>query len=114
MTTVVLAVTSTEKALIQEEQTQASKYTGSYQPVYDKPIQVFTYETICKGYYTVEKTADSIIYTGYGDLKDQYTHTEKLPQTKVEALVATTTNPIDEKTIDPVDTTSADFAPVGI
>jgi hypothetical protein len=42
----------------------------------DKDYTINTYEQVCKGYYTVERTYDKLIYTGYGDLADEYTYTE--------------------------------------
>jgi len=91
-----LALTVTEKAIIESDQESAMKYTGMYQPVYNDLVQVFTYETICKGFYTVEDNGVSIKYTGFGELADQYTYTvDKVIKSKVS-----TSTPIqDEKII---------------
>jgi len=70
------ALSSTELKLIETEQTAVLKQTGSYFTDHKDPkITLNTYETICKGYYIIETTPDNIIYTGYGDLKNQYTYT---------------------------------------
>lgn len=88
----VYALTASEEAVVLDEQNYALKYTGSFQPVYDnKDYQVFTYETLCKGFYVVEDNGDSVRFTGFGDLADDYTYTyDKF----VEVSVASST---DEK-----------------
>jgi len=40
-------------------------------------FEIHTYETICKGYYTIDKTdKKKVVYTGYGDLDFKYTYEE--------------------------------------
>lgn len=91
-----LALTQIEKDIIQSDQESAMKYTGMYQPVYNDLVQVFTYETICKGFYTVEDNGVSIKYTGFGELADQYTYTvDKV----VKSEISTSTPIKDEKII---------------
>ena len=90
------ALTTSEKNIIESDQESAMKYTGSYQPVYNELVQVFTYETICKGFYTVEDNGVTITYTGFGELADQYTYTvDKL----IKSDISTTTPIKDEKII---------------
>jgi len=87
------ALTSIEADIIQADQESAMKYTGTFQPVYNDLVQVFTYETICKGFYTVEDNGVTINYTGFGELADEYTYTIEKP---IVNKVASTT---DEKII---------------
>lgn len=86
ITPVAFALTSAESNLVLQDQKAALKFTGSYQPVYDQLVNVYTYEGICKGYYTVEDNGIDVIYTGFGDLADQYTFKtpsdRKVPDTK--------------------------------
>lgn len=98
-TSSVLALTSVETNSIMDEQLYAQKYTGTYQPVYEGPVKVFTYETICKGFYTIEDNGVEIKYTGFGDLADEYTFSEP-SLSKVDSLQVSTSTPIDEKLID--------------
>jgi len=87
----VSALTLSEKTLIKAEQEYADKFTGFYYPVYDGPIKVFTYEKLCKGFYTVEDNGVDITYTGFGDLADQYTFKQK--SYKVDTTLLSTTTP---------------------
>jgi len=96
--TSVNALTLSEEKIIVDDQLSAIKYTGMYQPVYDALVQVYTYEKICKGFYTVEDNGIIRSYTGFGDLADQYTYNE--PTYKIIEPIASST---DEKTIvDPI------------
>jgi len=80
---------------IQDEQELAKKLTGMYvSDVSDKNFQIHTYETLVKGYYTVEDTGDSLRYTGYGLLADQYTYTTYY--TPADKSDAPTTTPKEE------------------
>ena len=91
-----------------DEQNYALKYTGMYvSDVSDSKYTVNTYETLCKGFYTVKDTGDSYIYTGYGDLADLYTYTLKHdPVVMVDLSVSSST--INEVPLSPasVDTVS--------
>jgi len=112
--TPVLALTTTETKTISTEQEYALKYTGMYQPVYDQPVKIYTYETLCKGYYTLEDNGLEIKYTGFGDLADDYTYTITKPV--VDTLKASSTPPLNEKILDtesvalPVDASTTDIS----
>jgi hypothetical protein len=95
ITPIAFALTTAESQIIESEQKSALRFTGSYQPVYDQLVDVYTYETICKGYYTVEDNGIDIVYTGFGDLADQYTYSRP-SHTKLLDSKPTTT---DDKTI---------------
>jgi len=88
------ALTLTESKVIADYQEAAFSITGSFEPVYDDKLSVFTYEKLCKGYYTVEDNGVTVTYTGFGDLADNYTYEES--SQKVDS-VATTTDIIDPK-----------------
>jgi len=103
----VSALTLSEKNLIKQEQQYAQKYTGSYFPVYEGPIKIFTYEKLCKGFYTVEDNGVDITYTGFGDLADEYTYKEKSNQ--VDTIIISTTTP--EKNEKPLDSTIPTTSP---
>jgi len=79
--------------------------------IYQSDFQVFTYETLCKGFYIVTDDGIEKIAQGFGDLAEEYTYT--LPSEKVDLLnvISTTT---DEKTdidgllnVEPIDTTTS-------
>jgi len=62
-----------------DEQQSALRFTGDYfSDVSNPQFTVNTYETICKGYYTIENTGTELIYKGYGDLADEYTYVEQI------------------------------------
>jgi len=90
----VFALTSFETDEIVDYQKAALSLTGKYEPVYDDKLSVFTYEKLCKGYYTVEKVGDYTVYTGFGELADNYTYEIYTP--KVDPVASTTvdTEPI--------------------
>lgn len=65
---------------LENDQKVYYKETGKY--FYDtknKGYQVFTYEELCRGFYTVEEKKDKIVYTGYGDLADKFTYETDIP-----------------------------------
>jgi len=94
--TSVYALTTTERNDIIDKQSAALEFTGTYQPVYDDLVKVFTYETICKGFYTVEDNGVTIKYTGFGDLASDYTY--ETDSTTSKDSIATTTDklPVSE------------------
>lgn len=93
-TPVAFALTSVESDFVMQDQKAALKFTGSYQPVYDQLVNVYTYEGICKGYYTVEDNGVDVVYTGFGDLANQYTF--KTPSNrKISDTKPTTTKDAD-------------------
>jgi hypothetical protein len=56
---------------------------GSY---IDEYTQLFTYETICSGYYIVDRSnANKTKYTGYGPLADKYTY-EEIPFSYTDSI----------------------------
>jgi len=62
------------------------KQTGEYfSDVSNPQFTINTYETLCKGYYTIETTPTETIYTGYGDLPDEYTYTIKTTDSKASS-----------------------------
>jgi len=89
----VYALTTTERNDIIDKQSAALEFTGSYQPVYDDLVKVFTYETLCKGFYAVEDNGTIIKYTGFGDLAENYTYETESPYYKQD-IVATSTKDI--------------------
>jgi len=97
----VFALTTTERNDIVSVQESALKFTGTYQPVYDDPYtKVFTYEKLCKGFYTVEDNGTIIKYTGFGDLADEYTY--EIDSINIKSDLSTTTKEII--ITDPIDT----------
>jgi len=89
-------LTVLEKNEIISFQESAQKLTGDFASVYDDLVQVFTYETVCTGFYAVEDNGVTIKYTGFGDLKDEYTYT--IDKSVVDSIASST--PIkDEKII---------------
>jgi len=95
MIDIVYGITSTEITLLQTEQEYALKYTGTfYSDTTDSSFSVNTYETICTGYYVIEETATEIIYTGFGDLKEQYT----FKKTKTPEIYVASSTPKDKQT----------------
>jgi len=92
------AYTFGEPTLIEQDQEFAKKLTGDYfSDISDPNFQVFTYEKVCKGFYTVEKSGDTIITTGYGDAADDYTSTERIVKIP---YVASSTDPIKTEPTD--------------
>jgi len=86
-----------------EEQQDALKYTGNYvSDVTDPNTQVHTYEAPCKGFYIIEKTDTDIVSTGFGDLAEQYTYTEKI--TYVDTQISSSTKETEIIDIEPVAT----------
>jgi len=77
-----------------QEQVYAEKYTGEYQPVYEKDYQVYTYETICKGFYIVQDDGVTLTATGFGDLAEQYSYSTDTLKVDLQDKIASTT---DEK-----------------
>jgi len=75
-----------------QEQVYAEKYTGSYQPVYETDFQVFTYETLCKGFYIITDDGVEKTVTGYGDLAELYTYTQPTEKVDLSLVKASTTN----------------------
>jgi len=102
ITSISYALTSTERQEVVSEQLTAIKFTGTYQPIYDGLVQVYTYETICKGFYTVEDNGTIIRYTGFGDLADQYTYESPSPALDKISIASTTDEKIIDTPIDPV------------
>jgi len=99
------------QSLIEEDQKQALKFTGEYFTDHTNPqFTINTYETICKGYYTIRETDTSYEYIGYGDLAEQYTYDIKKERT---VFIASTTKDIDTDIIIDSSTTSQ-IIPSGI
>jgi len=63
---------------LEVEQADYYKINKEYFTDFSDPnFEVHTYETICKGYYTIDKTdKKKVVYTGYGDLDFKYTYEE--------------------------------------
>jgi len=81
-----------------EEQEYSKKFTGEYfTDVSDPDFTINTYETVCKGYYTIEDNVTSFIYKGYGDLADEYTYTLEKPQVELTASSTPKETPIYEE-----------------
>jgi len=100
------ALTLSERDSVISEQESALKFTGTYQPVYDDLVKVYTYESLCKGFYTIEDNGVTIKYTGFGDLADQYTY--ETESTTIQKDTISTTTP--DKPIEPLpDTSSLDI-----
>jgi len=88
------AYAQTVSSDILQEQVYAEKYTGDYQPVYEKEYQVYTYETICKGFYVLQDDGTTLTSIGYGDLAELYTYTTDTLKVDLQEKIASTT---DEK-----------------
>lgn len=88
--------------IIENDQEVVLKRTGQYFTDVSNPqFTVNTYERSCKGYYTIEETDDEIIYTGYGDLANEYTYTITKPK---QVATSSDDKPVDVIS-DPIDTT---------
>jgi len=116
LTSITYALSVQETMIIQEDQADALKWTGSYQPdMSNKNLQIHTYTKLCTGYIIVEETPTATIYHGYGDLANEYSKTiqKSIPlneksTTTTEILIDTipdvTTLPLlDESSTSPLD-----------
>lgn len=84
---------------IVSDQERALKFTGMYIPdVSDPKRTINTYETICKGFYIIEDQGDTLVYTGFGDLAEQYTFKEEKPKVDINII---STSTIDEILLTP-------------
>lgn len=80
LTSITYALSVTEQMVIEENQGDALKWTGQYQPDMSNPeLQIHTYTKLCTGYIIVEETPTATIYHGYGDLAQDYSYTLQKP-----------------------------------
>lgn len=78
-----------EPTKLEEDQEAVKRVTGEYFSDVSSPdYKIFTYEKLCKGFYTVETVGDEIIYTGYGDSPEEFTYTTQIEK---KSYVATST-----------------------
>lgn len=74
---------------LENDQQAVREETGMYFSDFTNPqFTIHTYETVCKGYYTIEDTPEALIYTGYGDLSSNYTFEIQKP---TKSIVSSTT-----------------------
>jgi len=103
LTSIAYGLTTTEELKIIENQTDALKWTGEYQTDVSNPnLQIHTYTKLCKGFYIIEQTPTQTIYTGYGDLNQEYTYAINKPD-KTNEISTTTKQTTDETEIPIID-----------
>lgn len=62
-----------------EQNAYFEQYGEYFSDVSDPEHLVFTYETLCKGYYEIDSSnKNKIKYIGYGDLAYKYTYEETI------------------------------------
>lgn len=80
------------QSIIETDQAQYLKQHGEYfVDVTNPTFKINTYEKTCKGYFTVMETPTTYVYTGYGDLKDEFTY--EIQKDPIKSRIASTTKP---------------------